>query len=909
MKIKTIHFLVIFLLSFNFIQAQINEGGTPLSFDPSIKIVISKSIPSQTMPAVDVDVLVAEDLVNDQNKNIPWRFGFNIPVNYNTANSGVWDILSDGRKIWRLNIVSTGALSINLNFNDFQLPLGAKLFIYSTDKSQILGAFTKQNNQADHNFATTLIESDDIIIEYNEPSNPEYTGTLSVDRVTHGYRSAYMYAKAFGDAGACNFNAVCPLSAGWESQIRSACMLVTGGNGFCSGALVNNTSNDGTPYILTADHCYSNPTAWVFWFNWQSATCANPGSSPSYNAISGATLISRDATSDFCLVQMSSVPPLNYNVFYAGWNNSTTPATSTACIHHPSGDIKKFSTAGTAVSALYSGKDTWNVNWIDGVTEPGSSGSPLFDQNKRIIGQLYGGPSACGQSPGNLNDYFGKLSTSWNGAGTPTTRLKDWLDPVNSGTVTNDGWDPNGLALPVANFNADVTTTCTGTINFTDASSNSPIAWAWDFGDGGTSNAQNPTHNYTANGTYSVQLIATNSIGSDTLFITNYITVNHPVSPTVTPDGSCNPAILHLAATGSGALTWWDAPTGGTLVYTGTNYTTPLLTNTITYYVESDVSSSPVNGGKPNNTGGGGNSTLATRYEIFDCFAPTTLVSVDVYASTTGNRTFELRNSSGTVLQSATVNITSTSGAFTVPLNFNIPVGTNLQLGLNSGSNANLYRNNAGVSYPYTTPGLISVTTSNATTNPQNYYYYVYNWVLQAASCISSRVPVTASIFGNPAINLGVDTIVCANATITLDAGAGYASYNWSNGTNGQTITIDSTGVGLNTSTYLVTVTDNNGCIGYDTIAVSFQICSDINEINANGGISVYPNPANDLFTVTNMFGSAEIKLYSVDGKLLVSLSSDKNKTPIDISRFSKGIYIYSISNERGKVIGKLAIE
>ncbi len=355
------------------------------------------------------------------------------------------------------------------------MPPGATLFVYNIDKTHVIGAFSDFNNREDSVFATTLVVGEEIVIEYYEPSKPAFPGKLHLNRVTHGYRDALGYVKSFGQSGSCNNNVHCPEAAEWQNQVRSACMLVSGGNGFCSGALVNNTSQDGIPYILTANHCYSNPATWVFWFNWESPTCPNPPSSPPYNSISGATLKARYSASDFCLVQMSSIPPASYTVYYAGWNKKDTAASSGACIHHPSGDIKKISYSNTPfISSTWSGTPPdshWRVNWSDGVTEPGSSGSPIMDQYHHVVGQLHGGPSACGASQ--LWDFYGKFSMSWDRGTTPATRLKDWLDPTNIAEDTLPGFDPNLVPIvqTLAATDVSVTTaTLNGTIN--------PNGWA-----------------------------------------------------------------------------------------------------------------------------------------------------------------------------------------------------------------------------------------------------------------------------------------------------------------------------------------------------------------------------------------------------------------------------------------------
>ena len=463
-------YVVLLMISFSFINlvgfSQISQGGLPLSFQNPQRI--TGIVPVEIMPKVDVKQLLAEDSLNEIYKDVPWRFGENIPVSYDLNNSGIWDVFSKGDRIWRLGIKCPYAYTINLTFDNYHLPPGATLFVYNIDKTQVIGAFTDFNNREDSVFATTLVMGEEIVIEYYEPPSPAFPGELHLNRVTHGYRDAFAYIKSFGQSGSCNNNVHCPEAAGWQNQVRSACMLVSGGNGFCSGALVNNTSQDGIPYILTANHCYSNPATWVFWFNWESPTCPNPPSSPPYNSISGATLKARYSDSDFCLVQMSSIPPASYTVYYAGWNRKDSAASSGACIHHPSGDIKKISYSDTPfTSDTWSGTPAnshWKVNWSDGVTEPGSSGSQMFDQYHHVVGQLHGGPSACNASQ--LWDFYGKFAMSWEHGTTPATRLKDWLDPTNIAGDTLGGFDPNLIPIVQTLPATDVSVT-SATLNAT----------------------------------------------------------------------------------------------------------------------------------------------------------------------------------------------------------------------------------------------------------------------------------------------------------------------------------------------------------------------------------------------------------------------------------------------------------
>jgi lysyl endopeptidase len=316
---RKIYLTLLALITMGFIfslSAQISQDGTPLSFSLKEKSEL-KSVPFEIMPSVDIEALKREDVYNDQLKDQPWRFGHNMTVNINPKNSGVWDNLADGSRLWRLGIKSKGALTLNLTFDNYRLPKGATLFIYNENHSEVIGAFTDFNNQEDRYFATTLVQGESITIEYYEPANADFPGELNLWRVTHGYRSVFDFAKTFGQSGDCNVNAVCASGDPIRDQIRSVAMLVSGGSGFCTGALINNTNNDGTPYFLSANHCYTTPGTVVFWFNWQSASCTNPGTSPAYNSVSGAVDKATYATSDFWLMQLNTAPPAGYNVYYS----------------------------------------------------------------------------------------------------------------------------------------------------------------------------------------------------------------------------------------------------------------------------------------------------------------------------------------------------------------------------------------------------------------------------------------------------------------------------------------------------------------------------------------------------------------------------------------------------------------
>jgi bacillolysin len=299
---------------------------------------------------------------------------------------------------------------------------------------------------------------------------------------------------------------------------------------------------------------------------------------------------------------------------------------------------------------------------------------------------------------------------------------------------------------PTSEFSSDVDTTCTGVINFTDLSTNGPTGWGWDFGDGlGTSTLQNPGYTYGANGLYTVQLTSTNVNGNDVETKTNYIFVDRPAAPTTVGVTICENNTGNISASGSGVLNWYTSATGGGIINTGNTYTTPSLTTTTTYYVEDLIIAPNQNMGKIDNTGSGANFNNQ-QYLIFDVFQPMEIIDVQTYPGASGLRTIELRNSSGAVLQSKLVAINGT-GPKTVTLNFTVMPGTDYQLGLAAAtSTIDLFRNDGSVNYPYALSGLASITASSAGTNPQNYYYFFYDWNVKGMDCLSPRAPVTATV-------------------------------------------------------------------------------------------------------------------------------------------------------------------
>ncbi|MBM78924.1 MAG: lysyl endopeptidase [Crocinitomicaceae bacterium] len=451
MKVS-ISFLLLFL-QFQLFAQVVNVGG-PVSKSLDIN---SKSLQYTILPSFDLQQRLIEDDLIHFEKSGPFRFGYEHIVHHDLINSGEWLDVKTGR-IWRMSFESIGAYSMNIVFSNYNLPKGAHLHVYDANMKHIIGAYTSHNNNLNNSLGTDLVKGDRITIELYEPYYALGKTVLEVSKVVHGYRDINnWYNLKVNESGACNMDVICPDGVPWSDEIRSVARIVVGG-GLCTGTLVNNTSQDGTPYFLTANHC--GPTSMgsaVFKFNFDSPTCGSQTVANSQNptgpnqSINGSSFKASNAASDFGLIELNSVPPASYNVYYSGWNHSNSVPQTGVSIHHPSGDVKKISFDDDPLqTTTYSGtsNNMWQIESWERLTttEGGSSGSGLWDENHYLIGQLYGGSAACGNSG---SDVYGKFSMSWtgNGSSSSNSRLKDWLDPNNSGVSQLAGLGSNAPTL------------------------------------------------------------------------------------------------------------------------------------------------------------------------------------------------------------------------------------------------------------------------------------------------------------------------------------------------------------------------------------------------------------------------------------------------------------------------------
>lgn len=395
-----------------------------------------------------------------------------IPIGQNANEIGEWITFPNGDKIWQYRFKSQGAMGLCVYFNDLYIPEGASFYFYPKNRKYFLGPFSNEDCNAHGHFMAGEITGDEGVLEYFQPATVIGEPRLGVRAISHMYRYVYNYMEEMeesdrGGAADCEVDVNCPEGLGWEAQRDAVVrLLIADGNlqGYCSGSFVNNTAMDCKKYILTALHCGEGVSDADFLdcsvrLNYQRSACTTGSIQTSHNRI-GVTHVADsndgggDSGSDFLLLELVQSIPASYNPFFAGWDATATTPDNVIGIHHPAGDRKKISTANNVVSGTWVAPGHhWQVKWMEtetnwGVTEGGSSGSPIFNPEKRIVGQLTGGFSCCtvgGCAPSQFTgpsqpDYYGKMDKNWDdNPNASNQKLKFWLDPVNSGLLAMDG--------------------------------------------------------------------------------------------------------------------------------------------------------------------------------------------------------------------------------------------------------------------------------------------------------------------------------------------------------------------------------------------------------------------------------------------------------------------------------------
>ena len=489
---KWVSFILLWILlcPIQKIHAQIPHGGRPLSQGAEKSSKLRSAVDYFVeMPPFNLDsVLAIDDLSGNRIGGL--KFAHKFFVDLTPENSGIVFHTEDGTKVWKVGIRSSGAYTLNVLFNEFTLPEGAQVFLYNSDQSTVLGSFTNENRPEGGEFSVAPVDGDELTIEYHEPANAAFSGKIQITEVNHDYRGLFR-----AGTNPRPYDPPCSPDLSCNSQYdtigRSVCLLIINGNTYCTGTLINNTSNDGTPYLITASHCFGGNgntnsletrVEWskrvVAFLNYGCPRCDKRIRGSEEFSVSGSVNRAISKEIDFALLELTEIPPSDYRPYLAGWSLDTVTSTGLpfTCIHHPDGGFKKYSVEKDSVTKTdwnsgfgIAPGNHWNIlKWDVGFTWGGSSGSPLFDKDYRFRGGLTGGNSDCGEYES--GDYYYRFDRAWNQFPDSSKQLKHWLCPSsqnnNPAPIKIDGLDPYA-ENPAKRINNLMPTDSMGTINLT----------------------------------------------------------------------------------------------------------------------------------------------------------------------------------------------------------------------------------------------------------------------------------------------------------------------------------------------------------------------------------------------------------------------------------------------------------
>jgi hypothetical protein len=389
---------------------------------------------------------------------------------------GVWSTASNGDRLWRAAFRSPGALAVEVFLEGVDIPEGATFMVHDGDGGTWQGGYTSEHAARSGTITSLPVQGERLVLEYFEPAGASFQGVFRVGRLLHTYRVADELR-----TGACMVDVACSEGMEWSEQ-RDAVVrirvVVPAGASFCTGTLMNNTAMDCRPLVLTAFHCGEDSEAanfgsYQFLFNYQRG--CGTGTASAEQVMTGCVRLadSNDSGpqgggtygSDFLLLELNNVVPPSFNAYYAGWESTVFPPANAVSIHHPSAGPKCVSTytapATVASWAGFTSGSHWRVNWVPtanghGVMELGSSGAPLFNASKRVVGTLTGGNSccttnACGPQTGlNEPDLFGRMIHHWiENPNPPEEKLYLFLSPTGNFSQQNGSYTPcGGIGIP-----------------------------------------------------------------------------------------------------------------------------------------------------------------------------------------------------------------------------------------------------------------------------------------------------------------------------------------------------------------------------------------------------------------------------------------------------------------------------
>jgi hypothetical protein len=568
------------IFCFSNLNAQVTSQYLPesssftenIGYDPNI------NYEKHILPKVDFAKVLAKDKLEGSNLN---RMAVKTSTSFSKHNGDT--IVVRDEVIWTLDVKSQNARFLIYKFADTYLPPSARMFIYSPIKEFLQGPITSINI-TDGIYVSDIIDGNQsqIIIKLKKEDYDNLK--ISIPKISHGIPEAT--SRSFGSAASCHYDVNCSLGNGYGVEADAVGFMIENMERFCSGSLINNECSDLTPFFLTAFHCINSPnevdpSIATFRFNYEATNPSCPGNSSgnntaSYITFSGAQVRSSFADSDFALLELNG-SLLNLtnqqkdDIALAGWSRSSSPATSGVGMHHPSGDAKKVSSYILDAVEIdnvgllgFNGIFHWEIRFDKGKVEKGSSGSPIFDQNNRIVGQLEGGPARCGVE--SRLAYYGRFNKSWTGGGTNSTRLSNWLGDGSPAMTVNS------IRIPyVDNSNDSPICTSNRTVPLINSIPGRSVSWSVSpsslvaVSSGSGANASIRAKNSSSAGVATLTYTLTKS-GCDPITISNTMHIGKPILSSSSMNGQ-SPVSLVAIAEGSATSYSWTKVTGGGNIY------------------------------------------------------------------------------------------------------------------------------------------------------------------------------------------------------------------------------------------------------------------------------------------------------------------------------------------------------
>jgi len=348
----------------------------------------------------------------------------------------------------------------------------------------------------------------------------------------------------------------------------------------------------------------------------------------------------------------------------------------------------------------------------------------------------------------------------------------------------------------------------------------------------------------------------------------------------------------------SGNAHWYDAPTGGNLVFVGNNFETGSLFSNTTFYVADQPSVLSGNLGPPTSAFSGAGNYTGTRsdYLIFNAFLPFKLKRVRVDAQTAGIYTIQLRDQYGHLLKEQ--NFPLVAGQQDIVLDFFVPAGLNHQLGLSSSSPlAALYSSttaSANIGFPFKLKSVANIVGSSS---GDAKYPFFYNWEIEAlaeACNNGQRKPVTATVVPAPAVTisgLAAEYSHTADAvTLTANPPGGIFS---GNGITNNQFHPRLAGIG----THIISYTYSNGyCTAQDAKQVMVKLDNSVLQDGFSIQLWDHPGQRPFLWVVSTELSPVEISLFNSTGQLLQqkqqTVYPGGNYVLLDLNGYPKGMYI-----------------